>query len=222
MLESAGRRGEAKLRYCRLRRQSGACGAARRPTTPSTPLPLIERLLHWDTQLLLWINRSGTEPWDTICWYGTKAWIGIPLYAFLTGWIIWKERRRAPRILLLTGLAVGMADLTSARLLKPAIGRLRPSHEPALEGQLRLVHNYRGGRYGMPSNHAANTAAGAMMLSLQVRHPVVWVSAILWTVLHSFTRVYLGVHYPGDILGGWITGMVIACLLLRASRCVYA
>lgn len=219
MLGCKGRRGEAKLRCCRLRRQPGAFGAARRPSTPS---PLIERFLYWDTRLLLWINGSGTEPWDTLCWYGTKPWVGIPLYVLFAGWVIWKARRRAFRILLITGLAVALSDFVSAHVLKPAIGRVRPSHEPALEGRLRLLHGYRGGRYSMPSNHAANTAAGISALALQVRHPLVWAVGIVWTILHSFTRVYLGVHYPGDIIGGWIVGIVVACLLLRVFRAVYA
>lgn len=183
---------------------------------------LISRLSEWDTHLLLWINNAGTEPWDTIFWYGTKGWVGIPLYLLATVWLVRYERKRALLVLLLTGLSVISADLLSGKVLKPAIGRLRPSHDPALAGKVRLLHGYKGGTYSMPSSHAANTAAGVFALGMQVRHPVIWTTGILWAFLHSFTRMYLGVHYPSDILVGWILGMFVALAVIKASKYLYA
>jgi len=183
---------------------------------------LISRLSEWDTHLLLWINNAGTEPWDTIFWYGTKGWVGIPLYVLVAVWLAWRERQRALRILLLTALSVMSADLVSGKVLKPAIGRLRPSHDPALAGKVRLLHGYKGGFYSMPSSHAANTAAGVTTLGMQTRHPIIWTVGILWAFLHSFTRMYLGVHYPSDILVGWILGMFVALMVIKASKSLYA
>ncbi|MCX7764061.1 MAG: phosphatase PAP2 family protein [Bacteroidia bacterium] len=177
---------------------------------------VIEQLKAWDIQLLLWINHAGSETWDTIFWYATKAWVGIPLYFIAFLWF-WRSRgkKKALMAALLTALSVGITDLICGHMLKPAFGRLRPSHEPALSYQIRLVHDYRGGRFSFPSNHAANAAAGTLSFALQARHPLIWIVGSLWTILHSFTRVYLGVHYPSDILGGWVVGSLVAFILLR-------
>ncbi|MCX8111844.1 MAG: phosphatase PAP2 family protein [Bacteroidia bacterium] len=190
--------------------------------TSNPPEDLIEKLLEWDTQALLWINTNGMEPWDTIAWYGTKGWIGIPLYLVASGWLLWRKGKQGLRALAVIVAIIAATDLICARILKPGVGRLRPSHEPCLSGRLRLLHGYRGGLYSFPSNHAANTAAGSVAFALYIRHPLVWLIGALWTFLHSFTRVYLGVHYPSDILAGWIIGSLLSLVLLKVYQRRYA
>ncbi|MEN3040915.1 MAG: phosphatase PAP2 family protein [Bacteroidia bacterium] len=183
---------------------------------------IVQQFSEWDVQLLLLVNRSGEEPWDTICWYGTQSWIGLPLYLIAAIWALRQKRKHAFRILFITMMAVGAADLLTGKVLKPMIGRVRPSHHPILAQQLRLLHGYRGGLYSCPSNHAANSAAGLISYATLMRHPIAWLVGIVWTLFHSFTRVYLGVHYPSDILLGWTVGSLIALVLLRLSKTTYA
>lgn len=181
----------------------------------------MEQVLEWDRALLLWINLAGKEPWDSVMWYGTQGWAGVPLYIAGLLWLIRRWGERGLRMALITGLIVGTTDLMSSHILKPTIKRLRPSHTPVLADTLRLLHNYRGGRYSFPSNHAANTAAGTLAFAKLVRHPFAWGIGLCWMIFHSLTRVYLGVHYPSDILGGWIVGIVTALILLRILRPLY-
>ena len=109
------------------------------------------------------------------------------------------------------GLAVGLADYISSGLIKPLVCRLRPTHEPAIMDTLHLVNNYRGGWFGFVSSHAANTLACALLFCLVWRKPAAyWL--MLWVALNCYSRMYLGVHYLGDILGGLAVGCLTAGL----------
>lgn len=91
--------------------------------------------------------------------------------------------------------------------MKPFFARPRPSHEPGLAGLLHLVNGYKGGAYGFASSHAANTFGVAMFIYLLFRSRYAWISAIfVWAAVMSYTRIYLGVHYPGDIFAGALVG----------------
>lgn len=102
--------------------------------------------------------------------------------------------------------------------MKPWVGRLRPSHDPEVSPHIRLVRAYRGGTYSFPSGHAANSMAAACTFAGYVRHPVVWGIGLTWAILHSLTRLYLGVHYPSDIIGGWVVGIGVSAVLLAVFR----
>jgi undecaprenyl-diphosphatase len=102
--------------------------------------------------------------------------------------------------------------------MKPFFGRLRPSHEPELEGLLHLVDGYRGGLYGFASSHAANTFGVAIFIWLSLRKHYRWIGVIfIWAILMSYTRIYLGVHYPTDILVGAIIGSLCGLLSAKSS-----
>jgi len=95
---------------------------------------------------------------------------------------------------------------------------LRPSHEPDLQDKVHIVNDYRGGRYGFVSSHAANSFALAMLISLLVRKRR-WVALFfLWAILVSYSRIYLGVHYPGDIFGGALVGIMCAYIVFKAMQ----
>jgi undecaprenyl-diphosphatase len=117
-------------------------------------------------------------------------------------------------------LAVGAADFISSGILKDLIARPRPTRVPELEGVLHLVNGYRSGQYGFVSSHAANTMACALLFSLIWRKKITTVGMMLWVAANCYSRMYLGVHYPTDILGGLIVGSLVAVVaFLGLRRC---
>lgn len=169
----------------------------------------------------------------------SRTW--IPLYLIMLGAVIWRYRRPQAGglrpwvviLLILLGfaVAVGGADYISSGIIKHAVCRLRPTHHPLLMQQVHLVNDYRGGLYGFVSSHAANTMACALLFSLLWCTPydnkpapcrgLVVSLLMLWTLLNCYSRVYLGVHYVGDIVGGLVVGATMAVLVYWALRQVF-
>lgn len=176
---------------------------------------MIDWLLHIDQQALLAINGCHA-PWaDNLMWLVSQRLTWLPLYLLLLGLVIWRYKaniRLIVSILLAFVLAVGLADCLASWVIKPFVCRLRPTHEPALQGMLHLVCGYTGGLYGFVSNHAANTMASALLFTLLWRNSCATVGLMLWVALNCYSRMYLGVHYPLDIVGGLIIGSLTACL----------
>ena len=174
---------------------------------------MIERLISWDTHLFLWLNSHHTPFWDQVMWFisGKIEW--LPLYLILIGYLIYKYKWQAVTIIIAIIISITLADQLAFKAFKQVFERLRPSHNPEIEHLVHLVNNYRGGSYGFVSNHAANTFALAVFLCLLIRNKLFMAGILLWACLVSYSRIYLGVHYPGDILGGAILGSLIAWLV---------
>ena len=147
----------------------------------------------------------------------------IPLYVLLIGLLVWRYRQPAMThvkwlqkvpacvvMIVAIGLAVGAADFIASGILKDWVARPRPSRVPELEGVLHLVNGYKSGQYGFVSSHAANTMAVALLFSLIWRNKIATVGLMLWVAANCYSSVYLGVHYPTDILGGLIVGSLVA------------
>ena len=184
---------------------------------------MLEQLLHIDTEILLAIN-GWHAPWaDTLMWIISAKATWIPLYVLLIGLLVWRYRKpamtgvkwlqRVPAcvvIILMIALAVGAADFIASGILKDLVARPRPTRVPELEGVLHLVNGYKSGRYGFVSSHAANTMACALLFSLIWRNKIATVGLMLWVAANCYSRMYLGVHYPTDILGGLLIGAAVA------------
>ena len=110
-------------------------------------------------------------------------------------------------------LAVGVADFIASGILKDLVARPRPTRVPELEGVLHLVNGYKSGRYGFVSSHAANTMACALLFSLIWRNKIATYGLMLWVAANCYSRMYLGVHYPTDILGGLMVGALVAVVV---------
>lgn len=180
---------------------------------------MLELLLNWDTELLIFLNSLHNTFFDRFMWIitGTKIW--IPLYLIILIAIFWKFKiKEALLIIVFFITAVALADLISVKLFKEVFMRFRPSHNPQIADFLHLhVHDdgglYRGGKFGFVSSHAANTFAVAMFSSLVFRLKKYTFFIFLWAITVSYSRIYLGVHYPFDILGGALLGVFISLIL---------
>ena len=179
---------------------------------------MIETLIKWDTDLFLFLNGIHSPFWDQFMWLVTGKYIWVPLYLFILGWLIRDYRWKAAILLVFIVLLITMSDQSSVKLFKQVFMRLRPCHEPAIADLVHIVNGKCGGKYGFVSSHAANTFAMAIFSLLLIQNRYYTFSIIFWASLVSYSRVYLGVHYPGDILCGAILGMIIGFIVYRGYR----
>jgi len=179
---------------------------------------LIEKIEQIDRQLLFAINDANSPLLDTIMWWVSKPAFGIPFYLLfvflLYKYFGWKS---ALIIVLSTGAAVGLADLSAKYLFKEMFERFRPSQNFEIKDQLHYVNSYHGGMYGFVSSHAANMFSIAMILGLWLKKKIRYSLhfLLIWAALIGYSRVYLGVHYPSDVLCGALLGMSIAFLIYK-------
>ena len=180
---------------------------------------MLEFITNIDTQLTLFLNGSDSVMLDAIAVTATKTSTWIPLGILLLYVLMrMKDWKNALLVILCVGIAITLADQMASGIFKPLVARLRPSHNPELQGVIDLVGDYRGGRYGFFSSHAANTCAVAVFLSLLFRKRIFSIAICSWVVVNSWTRLYLGVHYVGDIMVGLIWGAFVGWIVFRLYR----
>lgn len=181
---------------------------------------MIEILDSIDKDLLVFLNGFHNPFWDPIMWWISSTVIWIPFYIVLLVILVksrsinWPKQnfRQWLAILISIGVAISLADLISARFIKPFFSRLRPSHSPDIEGLVHLLTDpngniYTSGLYGFVSSHAANSFAIAWFAAALINTKKGWTILLFWATLISYSRIYLGVHYPGDIIGGALLGI---------------
>ena len=177
----------------------------------------IERV---DTQLFLWLNGLHVGWLDKVMVSITETWPWIPLFILLIFMVFKQYGKRGWWVLLAVALVLLCSDQLSAHVCKPLFHRLRPCFNPELEGLVHLPKGLPGGRYGFVSSHAANTFAVAAFLTPVLRqsykHVGWWLFA--WAFISSYTRIYIGVHYPGDIVGGAALGIIIGWIIWRLLK----
>ncbi len=179
---------------------------------------MIEYLNDIDADALLAVNGLHDLFQDAFWWMVSAKWSSLLMVLALVWILLRQNRRHALLVLAILVLAVLMADQVSSGLIKHLVERLRPTHDPSLESMVHVINGYRGGLYGFVSSHAANFFAVSTFLSLVMRQRWVAFSLFTWALLQCYSRMYLGVHYPGDILGGIVVGVLAGWLVWCIMR----
>jgi undecaprenyl-diphosphatase len=164
----------------------------------------------WDTDLFLFLNGLHADWLDPIMFFISGNFNWVPLYIIIA--IFFYRKYGGTRTLfLIAGIAlcVLFADRISAGFFKPVFERLRPSREPAIEGLVHTINGYKGGLFGFVSSHAANNFAIIVFTLLVIRNKYYTIGMLFLACLISYSRIYLGVHYPLDIICGTLLGVAV-------------
>jgi len=170
----------------------------------------IQDLNELDHGLTLAINGSDSIFWDNVMYTVTNTFSWTIVIIFLL-YIIFKNNspKEALVVIITMILMIALADRLCSGFVKPAVGRWRPTQDPELMYLIDVVRGYRGGQFGFFSGHSCNTFCMATFLSLLFRNWKVTLTLFFWAATTTFTRLYLGVHYLGDVLVGFVIGITI-------------
>lgn len=177
-------------------------------------MSFVEKILPYERNLFLWLNEHHTEYWDTFMWIysGKLIWLPLVIVSFII--FVYKIKWREAVLLLICAALVGiLCDYVSAQLIKPFFERPRPTHHPDFQNFVDTVKGYRGGKYGFISNHAANGFGVVTFISLLFKYKYLTITMIIWATTTAYSRIYLGVHFISDVVGGAIWGTLIGFLV---------
>ena len=178
---------------------------------------MLEELLQLDISLFLQLNNLGTPAWDGFWLFVTNKLNSIPVYIVLL-FMSYKQLGLKKTLLLLVtvGVMIGVTDQLT-NFFKYGVQRLRPCHDSEVNTLMRLVKSYCGGKYGYFSAHAANSFAIAIFFTnvFRQRYKYIGVLLIIWGAMVAYSRVYIGVHFPLDILTGCGIGLFLGWLFTK-------
>lgn len=179
-----------------------------------------EALQHIDEQLFLVINKQwGNQFFDTILPPVRDKMFWVPMYAIIAVLIVYAWRWKGVLVVLCILANFALSDQVSSAVIKPAVGRLRPCNDPDFRDEVTLRIDACGAGKSFTSSHATNTFAFAMICILLFRRRYKWVTplALFWASMVSYAQVYVGVHYPFDIIGGAILGVGMTIILYNIA-----
>ncbi len=180
---------------------------------------MLDFLNHLDQEVFLFLNGLHNEFFDFLMWWLSDKLIWVPLYLLFIYFLVRKYGWESVAILLSLAILIVLSDQISG-FIKDAVARYRPSHNPEIQEQVRTLNGYLGGNYGFVSSHAANSFALVYFLSkfLKLRYTFFASLLFLWAFAVSYSRIYLGVHYPGDIIGGAVLGLGLAWFIVNVYQ----
>jgi undecaprenyl-diphosphatase len=174
---------------------------------------MINFLKNIDETLFLFLNGLHNPVFDFLMQWITLQETWYPFYLLLIIWMIWKYKKKAILPILIIILAVTLSDQLTSSFMKPFFERPRPCHDVSIKHLVHLVNGC-GGMYGFASGHAANSFVLATLLYLFFRSNLKYASTVfVWAALVAYSRIYVGVHYPGDVLVGGLLGYTIGVTL---------
>ena len=180
---------------------------------------MLETLVNLDRNLFLLFNGMNSGFMDSLMFWVADRFIWIPLYVILAIFLVRNFGNQGYMMIVFSILLILISDQGSV-LLKNSFERLRPCHDESLSFLVHTVQNKCGGKYGFVSSHAANTMALFTYLLLLARNRNKWITGItaFWVLLVGYCRVYMGVHFPADIVGGWMVGIIAAVITYIVYR----
>ncbi|HNR41948.1 MAG TPA: phosphatase PAP2 family protein [Bacteroidales bacterium] len=167
-----------------------------------------------DRQIFIFLNSQNSPFWDDFMYAMSMKLVWVPLYLAILIYLIFKYKRKFLILLPFMILAVALSDQLSV-LIKNSVERLRPCHDACLEGLVHIVRCHCGGLYGFVSSHASNSFNVAVLSLLLIEKRWYAITILIWASLVSYSRIYIGVHYPGDILAGAVLGGIIGWITYK-------
>ena len=176
---------------------------------------MLESILNNDIELLIYLNNLGTTQWDSFWMFITNKFSAIPLYVLLLFFTYKKlGLKKTIAVVLFIALLIAVSDQTS-QLFKYGFKRLRPCHNDEINGLIRVVKESCGGKFSYFSAHAANSMAIAIFFGklLKDQYKVLPFMLLFWAVIVGYSRIYIGVHFPLDVLTGFFFGILYASII---------
>jgi len=173
-----------------------------------------------DSDLFLFFNGLHVDWMDRLMVIITEMWVWMPVYLLLIYWTIKQYGKRSWLVFLAVCIVVLFSDQLSSHVCKPLVQRLRPCYNDDFTELIHLPNGLAGGKYGFVSSHAANTFSIATFLTAALKRYRPWAAIVLflWALLSSYSRIYLGYHYPGDILCGAVLGALVGMVVWKAFQ----
>ncbi|MDR0505840.1 MAG: phosphatase PAP2 family protein [Dysgonamonadaceae bacterium] len=171
---------------------------------------MLEKELQLEKGLFFLLNGSDSVTWDYFFWLYSGKWTWLPFYlCFLFIFIYRKNWKEGLTVFLLLALVILLCDQIASGIFKPLFHRPRPTHHIDFQDQVKTVLDYRGGKYGFISSHAANAFGSAVFTAMLFRNKIFTATILLFAIFSGYSRIYMGVHFVSDVVAGAFVGAII-------------